>query len=114
MSEERNVGARRRRRTRAEIEEAVREFLASGLGRREFCRKREFALSTLERHLPAHTAKLTPRPGMVEVQVGPAGQNDEQRSRGNLALVLRNGYRIEVGEDFDPGTLQRLVQALEN
>jgi hypothetical protein len=41
----------RRRRTRQEVERLVREFVASGLSRGEFCRIRRMTLGTLQRGL---------------------------------------------------------------
>jgi len=41
----------RRRRTGAEVQQLVAEFVDSGMGRSEFCRNRGLSLSTLGRHL---------------------------------------------------------------
>jgi hypothetical protein len=30
-----------------------------------------------------------------------------------LNLLTPNGYRIEIGQDFDPATLQKLITVLE-
>src|SRR5947209_4221810 len=47
-----------KRRSRAEIEQLVAEFEASGLGRTAFCQQRGLSLSTLTRYRkrPQHTA----------------------------------------------------------
>src|SRR5512134_2006205 len=44
------VGRPRRRRSRAEVEQLIVEYEASGLSRVEFCQKHGLALSTLARY----------------------------------------------------------------
>src|SRR5436305_9391191 len=99
MSEQNNTRVRRRRRSRAEIEETMREFATSGLGQSEFCRKHEFPISTLGRYLPltalgrqrppAAPARATP--ALVEVEVKPAAGTKQGGSRANLTVWLCNG-----------------------
>src|SRR5205814_8964800 len=40
-----------KRRTRAEVQQLVTEFVSSGMGRSEFCRSRGLSFGTLDRHL---------------------------------------------------------------
>src|SRR5277367_3609092 len=40
-----------KRRTRAEVQQLVAEFVSSGMRRSEFCQSRGLSLSTLDRHL---------------------------------------------------------------
>src|ERR1019366_7583739 len=40
-----------RRRTRAEVQQLVAEFVSSGMRRSEFCQSRALSFSTLDRHL---------------------------------------------------------------
>ena len=40
-----------KRRTRAEVQQLVAEFVSSGMRRTEFCQSRGFSFSTLDRHL---------------------------------------------------------------
>jgi DNA invertase Pin-like site-specific DNA recombinase len=49
--------AARRRRTRAEIQQLVAEFVSSGMRRSEFCRGRGLSFSTLDRHLKKRRGK---------------------------------------------------------
>ena len=110
-----------RRRSRAEIAQLASLYRASGLGRSEFCRRRDLALSTLNRYL-----KKQPQPQihrsddgvgrspLVEVALStavvPALSADRHRA---LAVLLSNGRRVEVGDDFDDDALRRLVAVLE-
>ena len=47
-----------KRRTRAEVQQLVTEFLSGGMRRSEFCRSRRLSLSTLRDRQP-HTGNLT-------------------------------------------------------
>jgi DNA-binding transcriptional ArsR family regulator len=43
-----------KRRTRAEVQQLVAEFVSSGMRRSEFCQSRGLSFSTLDRHLMKH------------------------------------------------------------
>jgi len=113
MSEE-QVGKRRRRRSRAEAEQLVTEYEASGLGREEFCQQHGLALSTLARY----RKRLRERPG----EAGGAGRWLAVELRGpgpaagssGLAVALAGGRRIEIRRGFDGETLKRLLGLLES
>ena len=106
----------KRRRTRAECEQLVADFEASGLNRTEFCRQHGLSLTTLARYgkrrqiqpnVPAAAGWLAvelcnARPA-VEAAMRPSG----------LAVALRGGRRIEVERGFDAHTLMQLVSVLE-
>jgi hypothetical protein len=107
-------GVIRRRRTRAEIQHILTEFLSSGMNLDEFCRSRGVCRSTLYRYLgnqhrqekPVETTQLVP------VELVDACGSTFDRSAG-LSVVVRNGRKIEVGQGFDAGTLERLLSVVE-
>lgn len=106
----------KRRRTRAEIEQLVAEYEASGVGRTAFCRQKGLSLSTLSRY--RRRQEQTAGEGAegkrwlaVEVTGSAAGAGDERSS--GLAVVLLGGRRIEVGRGFDGDTLKRLLAVVE-
>jgi len=106
----------KRRRSRAEIQQLVSEFAASGLGRTAFCQQRGLSLSTLARYRKRQEQKAAEtsegkRWLAVEVSGSTAVAGAERAS--GLAVVLRGGRRIEVGCGFDAGTLQRLLGVVE-
>jgi len=106
----------KRRRSRAEIQQLVSEFEASGLGRTAFCQQRGLSLSTLARYQKRQEQKAAEtaegkRWLAVEVSGSTAVAGAERAS--GLAVVLRGGRRIEVGCGFDAGTLQRLLAVVE-
>jgi hypothetical protein len=51
-----------KRRTRAEVQQLVAEFVSSGMRRTEFCESRGLSFSTLDRHLKKLRWKRRPKP----------------------------------------------------
>ncbi len=90
----------------------MRDYQASGLGPSAFCQQQGFPLSTLQRYLKLQANVSAQHTRLLEVEVTPAQGAQERVSR-NLAVVLKSGHRIEVGEDFEVRTLNRLITALE-
>ena len=110
MSEE-QVGRPRRRRSRAQAEQLVAEYEASGIGQEEFCRQHGLALSTLARYRKWRQERgEAVGPGRW-VAVELAGS--PQAGASGLAVVLAGGRRIEVGRGFDARTLEQLLRVLE-
>ena len=102
----------KRRRSRAEVEQLVAEYEASGMGRTAFCQQRGLSLSTLARYRrrqeqTAGEAAAGKRWLAVEVSGSLATEGGARVS--GLAVVLPGGRRIEVGRGFDADTLKRLL-----
>ena len=110
MDEQAQVVEVGRRRSRAEAEQLVGEYEASGLSQVEFCRKQELSLATLARYRKRQ-AQVNPVPGnrWVAVEVSGAGPARES----GLAVALPGGRRIEVGRGFDARTLAQLLGVLK-
>jgi hypothetical protein len=113
VDEQAQVVGVQRRRSRAEIEQLVAEYEASGLSCVEFCRKRGLSLATLARYRKRQ-AQGGPVGGnrwvAVEVSAGRAALGGEASS--GLAVALPGGLRIEVGRGFDGSTLAQLLGVL--
>ena len=93
------------RRTRAQWEAAIQQWRASGLTAQEFAAREGLTASTL-RWWSSRLRRVDCPSPFVEVRMVPAmGQP--------LAVVLRDGLRIEVPETFDSEVLRRLVAALD-
>src|ERR1039458_3710753 len=117
MSVEKKVSAHKRR-TRAEVQELVAEFISSGMRRSEFCRSRRLSFGTLNRHLKKRRWKGKRRsvPGggqLVPVELDAKKSPTQYEPSCGLAVVLSGGRRIEVNPDFDMGTFERLMSVLE-
>ena len=117
MNEKQKTSATRRR-TRAEIQQLVAEFVGSGMRRTEFCRNRDLSFGTLDRHLKKQRWKRKNRRDssvgrLVPVELAAKKSPAPHESSCELAVVLRGGRRIEVHPDFDTDTFERLVTALE-
>ena len=107
---EAEVGKPRRRRSRAEAEQLLAEYEASGISQEDFCRQHGLALSTLARYRKwGREGREDAGPGRwVAVEVPPP-----HPAGSGLAVVLAGGRRIEVGRGFDAETLEQLIRLLE-
>jgi hypothetical protein len=108
----------RPRRTHAEIQQLVAEFMGSGMRRTEFCRSRGVSFGTLNRHLKKQRWKRKSRRAssagrLVPVELAARKSPTNHRPSSGLAVSLSGGRRIEVQLDFDMHTFERLVSALE-
>jgi hypothetical protein len=107
-----------KRRTRAEVQQLVAEFVSSGMRRSEFCQSRGLSFSTLDRHLKELRWKRRRKPvssagRLVPVELTTKKARTPHESSCGLAIVLSDGRRIEVQRDFDTTTFERLVSLLE-
>ena len=80
----------------------------------EFCSSRGMCRSTLYRYLRNQHSqpKAAPATQLVPVELVDVGGATFNRCAG-LAVVVGNGRRIEVGQGFDAGTLERLLSVVE-
>jgi hypothetical protein len=83
----------------------------------EFCRSRGICRSTLYRYLRNQHSQPRPAPAtqLVPVELVDVRGATSNQSAG-LAVVVGNGgriRRIEVGQGFDVGTLERLMMILD-
>src|SRR5580704_19624201 len=95
-----------KRRTRAEVQQLVAEFVSSGMRRSEFCQSRGLSFSTLDRHLKKlrwkRRRKLISAAGrLVPVELAARKSPEQHEPSCGLAVVLPSGRRIEVHPDFD-------------
>ncbi|MFZ3211296.1 MAG: hypothetical protein WA188_07250 [Terriglobales bacterium] len=107
-----------KRRTRAEVQQLVAEFVSSGMRRSEFCQSRGLSFSTLDCHLKKRRWKRRRRPTssadrLVPVELAARKSPTQQEPSCGLAVVVPSGRRIEVHPDFDTNTFERLVSVLE-
>jgi|SRR5208283_1495248 len=116
MNEKQKMSTRRR--TRAEVQHLVAEFVNSGMRRSEFCRSRGLSFGTLDRHLKKQRWKKKSKKAfssgrLLPVEFAARKSPTQHEPRCGLAVVLSGGRRIEVHPDFDTNTFERLVSALE-
>lgn len=113
MSKEPEVRRRKRRLTRAEIQQIVNEFKSGNLTQVEFCRRHDLVLSTLGRYLRKERDASEAKPrGLVAVELA-AKKLGAQPAGCGLSVMIGSERRIVVESNFDGATLQRLVQVLE-
>lgn len=94
------------KRTRDEGRRIVEEYEVSGMTRREFCRRTNIPVTTLD-YWRQRRAK-GPKPRLLEVTV--------MKPEVPLActVVLVNGRRIEVPENFHESVLSSLIRVVES
>src|SRR6266567_8879716 len=100
-----------KRRTRAEVQQLVAEFVSSGMQRSEFCQSRGLSFSTLDRHLKKRRWKRRRRlvssaGGLVPVELAAKKSPIQHEPSCGLAVVLSGGRRVEVHPDFDSSTFE--------
>ena len=94
-----------KRRTRAEVQQLVAEFVNSGKRRSEFCQSRGLSFSTLHRHLKKlrwkrRRKQISSTGRLVPVEVAASESPKQHEPSCGLALVLPGGRRIEVHPGF--------------
>ncbi len=107
-----------KRRTRAEVQQFVAEFVSSSMRRSEFCRSRGLSFGTLDRHLKKQRWKrrstaVSSAGRLLPVELVARKSPTQHQPSCGLAVVLSGGQRIEVHPEFDTNTFERLVSALE-
>ena len=107
-----------RRRSRAEADRLVSEFVQSGLGRKEFSAAHGLSVHTLDawrRRVAGSRDEIVP----VEIvenratRLGSMGAKSIAPS-GQLRVVLACGLHIEVEPCFDAAELRRLIVTLDS
>jgi len=107
-----------KRRTRAEVQQLVDEFVSSGMRRSEFCQSRGLSFSTLDRHLKKRRwkkrRKLISSAGrLVPVDLAAKKSLTQQEPRCGLAVVLPDG-RVPISglptyQDLREGSLRAFL-----
>jgi hypothetical protein len=122
MREERLNGGGQQRRSRADADQLVEKFAASGLRRQEFCLEHGIAVGTLdywrkrrqERERQNLDSGREERDRLVSVELARWSKDvGSQAGSGGLTVVVSRRWRIEVARDFDAATLERLLGVLE-
>src|SRR4029078_98960 len=99
-----------RRRSRAEVDQLVAEYEASGLTRQEFCVKHGLALATLDRYRKRRQQRRensSAERRFIRVELAGAKQA-ASHGRSDLIVLLSNARRIEVKRGFDADMLAQL------
>src|SRR5947209_5739456 len=94
-----------KRRTRAEVQQLVAEFVSSGMRRSEFCQRRGLSFSTLDRHLKKLRWKRRRKPISSANRLGASAGSQRTQLR-HLARTPAAG--VAVAGDHDGGSGQCL------
>lgn len=106
----------RKRRNQEEVEQLVKQYETSGMGRQEFCLKHGLSLSTLNRHRKRKEISRGEAQGggrLIAVEIAKPQQTQANERCGALQVRLPGGRQIEVRSGFDPEVFAQLVRVLE-
>jgi anti-sigma-K factor RskA len=95
---------------RRQIEEHVRRWQSSGLTQAEYCRRNHLKWSTF--HYWKKRLATSAAATLVQVPVGFNANGSGYQPCQGLTLVLGDRYKVEIGDNFNPSTLARLVDTL--
>jgi transposase-like protein len=115
VDEQKHSAKTKRRRSRAEVEQLVGEYEASGLSYTAFCRQTGLSISTLARYRKGQqqrSSEATEAKRWLSVEVA-GGDTVADGARCSGLAVVAGGRRIEVGRGFDAETLNRLLAVVE-
>lgn len=116
MDEQAQQVEHRRRRSRAEAEQLVAAYEASGLSRVEFCRQQRLSLASLARYRKRQrptSGEAATGNRWLAVEVSGVSAAAGSGATSGLAITLPGGQRIEIGRGFDVQTLVQLMGVLE-
>jgi hypothetical protein len=105
--------AQRRRRSRVEAEQLVREYELSGLTREAFCAGHGLTVASLDKYRRRHCRATESGEGRLVPVEELSGISAAASGGIALWVELANGRRIGVGGGFDAAVLRRLVQVVE-
>ena len=80
----------------------------SGLTQAEYCRRNQLSIKCFT-YWKSKTERPDPSMQLVPVPVSPVREYPQSAE---LVLVLGDRYRVEVGDGFNPATLEKLVCVL--
>ena len=96
------------RRSAEEVQQLLDEFRESGETRTAFCRRLGIPVTTLDYYRCRQTRQARPRLARVKLAPQPSDPT------ATLALVLRNGRRIETNWNFHDADLARLIRIADS
>jgi transposase len=104
-----------RRHTREQWRQWVASWPGSGLTQEAYCRQHNISVASLHRwrEIFRHEGRVEQRPPGKSLQLLPVTLNEPLGGMGpGICVVLDEGLRIELSEDFQPATLRRVLDVL--
>ena len=90
----------------------IERWEGSGLSRREYCSRQELKLRNFT-YWKSKLDRVKELEGFMRVRMRPEVKEDNESKGTALSLRIGQRYRIEVGDGFNPVTLDRLIRALQ-
>jgi len=104
-----------RRRTRAQWRKLVANWPGSGLSQEAYCRRHSVSVASLHRwrEIFRHEGSAEDMSSGKSLQLLPVTLPEPLGGMGSaICVVLEDGLRIELGTDFQPATLRRILDVL--
>ena len=92
-------------------QEHIERWRNSGMTQKDYCRQNGLKWSTFhywKQRLREKSSSLN----IVQVSLGPLGSNNSVQDWHGLVLLIGDRYKVQVGDEFNPAALARLVQTL--
>ena len=93
---------------RGQWEEHMRRWRSSGISQAAYCRRNALKLSTFQ-YWKKRLREMAPAVTLVQVPISNGLNSQPSRE---LTLLLGGHYKVEIGDNFNPTTLARLVDIL--
>ena len=104
--------AEERKRKRRYWQEHIASWRKSGMSQRTYCRKHDLKFHQLVYWRKKYHFHSKPAVSLVQISLTEKPDIQLTTSAKPVHLITKTGHRIELARDFDPVTLQQLLNAL--
>jgi hypothetical protein len=92
-------------------QEHIERWRSSGMTQKDYCRQNGLKWSTFQ-YWKQRLRQKSSAVSLVQVSLGPVGNSKDVQDWPGLVLLIGDRYKVQVGDEFKPATLARLVQTL--
>jgi hypothetical protein len=92
-------------------QEHIERWRSSGMTQKDYCRKNGLKWSTFH-YWRKRLQELSSPVSLIQVALSPGRGSRVGQDWPGLVLLIGDNYRVQVGDEFNPATLARLVQTL--
>ena len=89
----------------------IGRWRSSGMTQKDYCQKNGLKWSTFH-YWRKRLQELSAPVSLIQLALGPGQGSQVVQDWPGLVLVIGNRYKVQVGDEFNPATLARLVQTL--
>ena len=89
----------------------IGRWRSSGMTQKDYCQKNGLKWSTFH-YWRKRLQELCAPVSLIQVAIGSGQSSQTVRDWHGLVLLVGDRYKVQVGDEFNPATLARLVQTL--